>query len=68
MFGSTDSIGFWSGLVILLNGRMDRMTNKEVLEQIRENRTLWINMKKKWVQKIGHTLRQDRLLTDILVS
>ena len=45
---------------------MDRITNEEVLERIREKRTLWMSLRKRRGQMLGHTLRHGGLLRDIL--
>ena len=44
---------------------VDRITNEEVLDKIKENRTMWKNLKRR-VQMIKHTLRHSTLLKDIL--
>ena len=45
---------------------MDRITNEEVLERIRERRALWKSLRRRRDQMIGHTLRHGGLLRDIL--
>ena len=47
---------------------MGRITNEEVLEIIRENTSLWKNLKKRRVQMIRNMLRHGELLEDILES